>query len=227
MVTSMLKICRITLKAKIEQHISLIKREIPSVALKDIPLMQKKLEDLKHILSTMSELRQSFRGQRGKLMEAANRFLLSRLCEAAHSINDRHIALLPRTRKSIDRKQIVAPLENLEQSKQDNQQQDSLLLPTNIVDDDYHRDVQAMYTSMQSVHTLYSEIQDLVLRQGEQIEHILTNLENAAIQTELGTRQVEIRVERERLNTKILFMMLFTLLIFLGTLAKISSDKFK
>ena len=219
---------RITLKAKIEQHISLIKRETPHVSLKDIPLMQKKLVDLKQILTTMSDLRQSFRGQRGRLMEAGNRFLLCRLCEAAHAINERHIFLLPKTRKNINRKQIVAPLQDAPLVTQHtNAQANNLLLlsKTNARDEDsYQRDVQAMYTSLQSVHTLYAEIQSLVLRQGEQIEHILTNWENAAIHTELGTHQVEVRVARERVNTKILLMMLITAAIFFATLFMIYSS---
>lgn len=161
-------------------------------------------------------------------MEAGNRFLLCRLCEAAHAINERHIYLLPKTRKSIDRKQIVAPLQSLDApSQQPNAQNTSLLLlsKTNARDEEgYLRDVQAMYTSLQSVHTLYAEIQSLVMRQGEQIEHILTNLENAAIHTELGTHQVEVRVARERVNTKILLMMLITAAIFFATLAMIYSS---
>lgn len=210
---------RITLKAKIEQHISLIKRETPQVSLADIPLMQKKLVDLKQILATMSDLRKSFRGQRGKLMEAGNRFLLARLCEAAYAINERHIYLLPKAPKSIDRKQIVAPLQNFEATQPHS---DVLLLSkSNALDHSYHQDIHAMYTSLQSVHSLYAEIQALVLHQGEQIEHILTNLENAAINTELGTHQVEVRVGRERVNTKILAMMLITAIIFLSTLTMI------
>ena len=225
---SFLLISRISLKAKIEQHIGLIQQETPQVALKDIPLVQRKLLDLKSILATMTELRQSFHGERGRLMEAGNRYLLMHLCEAAHAVNDRHLLLMPKPRKTIYRKQVVAPLTNnsvFSPSPFHDMPVEHQLLTTQTVDDSHVQDVQAMYASMQSVHTLYSEIQNLVLHQGHQIEHIMTNLENAAIHTELGTQQVHIRVQRERVNTKILLLFSVVAIIFLTTIGLILTTK--
>ena len=191
--------------------------------LKDLNIMQQKLRILQQSLGSVTTLRSSFKGQRGMLMENGNRYLLSRLCEAAHKLNERHIALLPAPKKPPVVHTGALPKQTIENPDGIPRLEDDMLLSRPIVtmDEEYQQQIGAMYNSLQSVRTLYQEIQNMVMMQGEQLEHVVMNLERAANHAEMGTTQIEIRAEKERVNTKLLAMLVITVLIFISTLGLI------
>lgn len=219
--------CRIDLKRQIEQHISLLNKDTHTMKLESVRQQEKRLSVLHESLKTMQEMRKGFRGQRGLMMENANKYLLIRLSKVMTGINKRQIELVEkqgqggsavgRSKFYGDRYKLVEPLlKDNENSQLQLQQQQ--MPAVDVYEEQRSKELNAVLRSVNSLRLLFTEVDSLVQSQFSQMSHIISNVDYAVNYSELGARQVERRAERERVNTWILSIFLITAIIFLGTL---------
>jgi hypothetical protein len=218
--------CRIDLKKQIEQHIALLNKDVFTLKPESVIQQEKRLSALHESLKTMQELRKGFKGQRGLMMENANKYLLIRLSRAMADINRKQIEMIEKQAQGSntagrskfygDRYKLVEPLLDENQNSQLHLQKQQPI--ADVYEQQRAKELDSVLRSMNTLRLLFSEIDSVVHAQYSQISHIISNVDYAVNYTQLGARQVERRAERERVNTWTLSLFLITVIVFLGTL---------
>jgi hypothetical protein len=184
-------------------------------------LAAEELHEVQRSLMTMTRLQADFEArspQRWVLMRSVHVHLTQRLSRSANLLAFRHLSppRIHSDNQSPERNMRHAVVADYYLSPQHHSgahasqlqaakfQQEALgFLAVEQARDELH-EVQRISAGMRSVRALLDEVHLLTTMQGEQVEHIVGNLERARRHVHGGHREVQRRLDKERINTVLL-----------------------